>query len=275
MRRRDLYIQPMLSEHDIQRYSRQLLLDEIGPEGQARLRRARVLVVGAGGLGSPLILYLAGAGLGAIGIADGDHVELSNLHRQIAHGAADLGRNKAQSAAAAARRIDPRLAIEVLPAHVAADGIDALVARYDIVCDGTDNFAARRLVAEACFRHARPLISAAVLRHEGQLAVFLPGGPCYACLYPEMPRAGTVPNCAEAGVLGPVTGALGAMQALETIRLAAGTLPALAGRLMLWDAVTMQSHIMALKRDPGCALCGKARQSPDHSGAGVAHGEPA
>lgn len=263
----------MLDEDDIQRYARQLLLDDIGPEGQMRLAAARVLVVGAGGLGSPLILYLAGAGVGVIGIADADTVALSNLHRQIAHGVADIGRNKAVSAAAAARAINPRVSLVTHEVFLDAENADALIGAYDIICDGTDNFESRRVVAAACHRLGRTLISASVLRNEGQLAVFLPGGPCYFCLYPEMPPANSVPSCAEAGVLGPVTGVLGAMQAAETLRLASGGTPALSGRLMLWDALSMQTHIMALKRDPACALCREPPHFADRSGPGVTQGE--
>ncbi len=210
------------TEDEISRYSRHILLREVGGTGQARLKAARVLIVGAGGLGSPLALYLAAAGVGTIGIVDDDRVELSNLQRQIAHNSASVGAYKASSAAQAATSINPGVRATAHTARLRADNALALIGKYDIVCDGTDNFASRFLVADACVLARRTLVSAAVLRFDGQLSVFKPhahpGGPCYRCLYPEPPPAGLVPSCSEAGVLGAVTGVMGTLQATETLK---------------------------------------------------------
>jgi molybdopterin-synthase adenylyltransferase len=246
------------SEDDIQRYSRHILLREVGGTGQARLRAARVLVVGAGGLGSPLILYLAAAGIGTIGIVDDDVVDLSNLQRQIAHGTAGIGSPKVASATAAARALNPGVAIEPHPVRLGPDNVEALVAGYDLVCDGTDNFATRFLLADACALGRRTLVSAAVLRFEGQLSVFKPhaGGPCYRCLFPTPPPPGAVPSCSEAGVLGAVTGVMGTLQATETIKEILGIGDSLAGRLLIWDALAASFRTIRLRPDPACPLCG-------------------
>jgi adenylyltransferase/sulfurtransferase len=258
------------SEAEIERYARHILLAEIGGIGQAKLRAARVLVVGAGGLGSPLVLYLAAAGVGTIGIVDDDVVSLSNLQRQIAHGTARLGAGKAGSAAEAAAAINPLVRVVAHEARVSAGNVMALIADYDIVCDGTDNFAARYLLADACYLAGKVLVSASVLRFEGQLAVFAPGGPCYRCLYPEAPPAGLVPSCAEAGVLGAVTGVMGTLQATEVMKCILGVGETLAGRLLLWDALSMRFRIVKLARDAGCALCGATATIADLSAHGGA-----
>ena len=244
------------SEAEIERYARHILLAEVGGIGQAKLRAARVLVVGAGGLGCPLVLYLAAAGVGTLGIVDDDVVSLSNLQRQIAHSTARVGAAKAGSAAAAAVAINPLVRVVAHEARVIAANVAGLIADYDIVCDGTDNFAARYELAEACHRAGKILVSAAVLRFEGQLAVFAPGGPCYRCLYPEAPPAGLVPSCAEAGVLGSVTGVMGTLQATEVLKCILGVGETLAGRLLLWDALAMRFRIVKLAHDPECVLCG-------------------
>ncbi len=248
------------TEDEISRYSRHILLAEVGGIGQARLKAARVLVVGAGGLGSPVILYLAAAGIGTIGIVDDDRVELSNLQRQIAHGTAGLGTPKAESAAAAARAINPGVRIEVHAARLDAGNALALVGGYDLVCDGTDNFPSRFLVADACVLARRTLVSAAVLRFEGQLSTFkphaAPDAPCYRCLYPEPPPPGLVPSCGEAGVLGAVTGVMGTLQATEALKEIMGIGETLSGRLLIWDALASRFTTIRLKRDPHCALCG-------------------
>ncbi len=242
------------------RYARQICLPEVGPEGQARLARARLLVVGAGGLGSPLLLYLAAAGVGTLGVVDNDAVELSNLQRQIAHGTDDLGRLKVESAAAAARRINPEVTIEAHCTRLGPDNAAALVGAYDLVCDGTDNFATRFLVADACVAARRTLVSAAVLRFEGQLATFKPHAgpdlPCYRCLYPAPPPPDLVPSCSEAGVLGAVTGVMGTLQATEVLKELLGIGESLAGRLLIWDALATRFRTIRLKRDPACACCG-------------------
>ncbi len=257
------------TEDEIARYARHILLDEVGGEGQAKLRAARVLIIGAGGLGSPLALYLAAAGVGKIGLADGDTVDLSNLQRQIAHTLARVGTPKVQSAAAAMASINPHVHIVLHPAHVTPQNVYGLIADYDIVCDGTDNFEARFLIADACFAASKTLVSAAVLRFEGQLSVFRRGVPaeggalpCYRCLYPAPPPADEVPSCAEAGVLGPVTGVMGTLQATEVLKEVLGIGESLAGRLLLWDALQMRFRVVRLHRDPGCSLCGDGAMRP-------------
>ncbi len=248
------------SEAEISRYSRHILLAEVGGAGQARLRTARVLVVGAGGLGSPLLLYLAAAGVGTLGIVDDDVVELSNLQRQIVHGTDNLGHAKTESAAAAARRINPEVTVEAHRTRLGADNVAALVGAYDLVCDGTDNFATRFLVADACVAARRTLVSAAVLRFEGQLATFKPHAgsdlPCYRCLYPAPPPPDLVPSCSEAGVLGAVTGVMGTLQATEVLKEILGIGESLAGRLLIWDALSVRFRTIRLRRDPECPCCG-------------------
>ncbi len=247
------------SEAEIARYSRHILLREVGGTGQARLRAASVLIIGAGGLGSPAALYLAAAGVGRIGIVDHDVLELSNLQRQIAHGMAGLGRAKVASAAAAMRAINPEIDVIPIDARVDASRIADLVAGYDLVLDGTDNFETRFVVADACVRARRTLVSAAVLRFEGQISTFKPHAgadlPCYRCLYPEAPPPGMVPSCSEAGVLGPVTGVMGTLQATEAMKEILGIGTGLAGRLLLWDALDMRFRMIAVPRDPACAVC--------------------
>jgi molybdopterin-synthase adenylyltransferase len=265
------------SEDEIRRYSRHILLRDVGGTGQARLRAARVLVVGAGGLGSPLILYLAAAGVGTIGIVDDDTVDLSNLQRQIAHTTAAIGTPKVASAAAAARAINPGTVIEAHPHRLGPDNVADLVARYDIVCDGTDNFATRFLLADACALGRRTLVSAAVLRFEGQLSVFKPhqGGPCYRCLFPAPPPPGAVPSCSEAGVLGAVTGVMGTLQATETIKEILGIGESLSGRLLIWDALASSFRTIRLRPDPACALCGEHPTITDLSAHAHAHANAA
>lgn len=248
------------SEDEIHRYSRHILLPEVGGTGQARLRDARVLVVGAGGLGCPLVLYLAAAGVGTIGIVDHDRIELSNLQRQIAHTTDSIGMGKARSAARAAASINPGILIEAHETRITAGNAADLIGGYDIVCDGTDNFPARFLIADACVLGRRTLVSAAVLRFEGQLSVFKPhaadDAPCYRCLYPEAPPDGLVPSCGEAGVLGAVTGVMGTLQATETLKEILGIGESLSGRLLIWDALASRFRTIRLRRDPSCALCG-------------------
>ncbi|HEY4250860.1 MAG TPA: molybdopterin-synthase adenylyltransferase MoeB [Roseomonas sp.] len=255
------------TDAELHRYSRHILLADIGAEGQARLRAASVLIVGAGGLGSPLALYLAAAGIGRIGIIDHDTLELSNLQRQIAHTTARIGRGKAESAAEALRALNPEVAVEVHARRMDAAAARDLIPRYDIICDGTDNFPTRFLVGDACHLLGRPLVSAAVLRFEGQLAIFQAHRgapfPCHRCLHPEMPPDGLVPSCSEAGVLGTVTGVMGTLQATEVVKLILGIGETLAGRLLLWDALDMRFRTVRLKRDLACALCGEAPSITD------------
>jgi adenylyltransferase/sulfurtransferase len=250
------------TEAELHRYSRHILLADVGAAGQARLRAARVLVVGAGGLGAPLALYLAAAGVGTIGIVDDDRLELSNLQRQVIHDTARIGRNKAQSAAETLAALNPEVRVEVHARRLDAAAARALIPRYDVICDGTDNFPTRFLLGDACHLLGRPLVSAAVLRFEGQLAVFEghrgPPHPCHRCLNPDLPPAGLVPSCAEAGVLGAVTGVMGTLQATEVLKLILGIGETLSGRLLLWDALGMRFRTVRLRRDPACALCGEA-----------------
>jgi adenylyltransferase/sulfurtransferase len=244
------------SEPEIERYARHILLAEVGGTGQARLRAGRVLIVGAGGLGSPLMLYLAAAGVGHLTVIDDDVVELSNLQRQVAHQMDRLGHNKAYSASAVA--INPMVTVTPLAARLTARNAAELIAAHDIVCDGTDNFRTRFLLADACALGRRTLVSAAVLRFEGQLSVFKPhaGGPCYRCLYPDAPPDGLVPSCSEAGVLGAVTGVMGTLQATEVIKELLGLGESLSGRLLIWDALATRFRTIRLPRDPACPLCG-------------------
>jgi molybdopterin/thiamine biosynthesis adenylyltransferase len=247
------------SEAEVARYSRHILLREVGGTGQARLRTASVLIIGAGGLGSPAALYLAAAGVGRIAIVDHDVLELSNLQRQIAHSMIRLGQAKVASAAVAMRAINPEICVNPIEARVDAATVAPLLADYDIVLDGTDNFETRFLVADACVQARKTLISAAVLRFEGQISTFKPhagvGLPCYRCLYPEAPPPGIVPSCAEAGVLGPVTGVMGTLQATEAMKEILGIGTGLAGRLLLWDALDMQFRMISVSKDPACAAC--------------------
>jgi adenylyltransferase/sulfurtransferase len=249
------------TEAELHRYSRHILLQEVGATGQARLRAARVLVVGAGGLGSPLALYLAAAGVGTLGLVDDDRLELSNLQRQVAHDTARIGRNKADSMAETLARLNPEVRVEVHACRMDANAAGALIPRYDLVCDGTDNFDTRFLLGDACHLLRRPLVSAAVLRFEGQLSVFKshagPHFPCHRCLHPAPPPPGLVPSCSEAGVLGAVTGVMGTLQATEVLKEILGIGESMAGRLLLWDALDARFNTIRLKRQPGCALCGE------------------
>ncbi len=248
------------SESEIQRYARHILLREVGGTGQARLRAARVLVVGAGGLGSPLALYLAAAGVGTIGICDADVLELSNLQRQIAHTTARLGQKKVESAARAMRELNPEVTVRTYDMRLEAWNVRALLDEHDIVCDGTDNFETRFLLNDACVAAGKTLVSAAVLRFEGQLSVFKPHAgpahPCYRCLYPEPPPEGLVPSCSEAGILGAVTGVMGSLQATEVLKEIMGIGETLSGRLLIWDALRTEFRTVRLKRDPQCVACG-------------------
>ncbi len=258
------------SEDEIRRYSRHILLADVGGTGQAKLKAAKVLLVGAGGLGSPLALYLAAAGIGRIGIIDHDVLELSNLQRQIAHTTARLGQPKAESAAETARAINPDIRIDTYVDRLTAANIAELIAEYDLVCDGTDNFSTRFLIADACVLGRKTLVSAAVLRFEGQLSTFKPHadpeGPCYRCLYHSAPPPGLVPSCSEAGVLGAVTGVMGTLQATEVLKEILGIGDTLSGRLLVWDALATRFRTIRLRKDPNCALCGQQPTIRDLSG---------
>ena len=249
------------TDDELHRYSRHILLKEVGAVGQARLRAARVLVVGAGGLGSPLALYLAAAGVGTLGLVDHDVLELSNLQRQVAHTTARIGQAKVDSAAEALRALNPEVRLELHPRRMDAATASELIPRYDVVCDGTDNFPTRFLLGDACHLLGRPLVSAAVLRFEGQLSLYQghlgAPHPCHRCLHPEPPPPGLIPSCSEAGVMGAVVGVMGTLQATEVLKHIMGIGEGMSGRLLLWDALDARFRMVRLRRDPGCALCGE------------------
>lgn len=249
-----------LTPTQVQRYARHLSLAEVGPEGQRRLADARVLLVGAGGLGSPAALYLAAAGVGTLGLVDPDRVELSNLQRQVIHGTSSLGRPKVASAAHRLQELNPEVQIEAHPVRLDSSNALELVHRYHLVVDGSDNFATRYLVNDACRLTGRPWIYGAILRWEGQLSLFdAPGGPCYRCLFREPPPPGLVPGCAEAGVVGVLPGIVGSLQALEAIKWILGRREGTAaGRLLIFDALSLGFREIGLRRDPACPLCGDA-----------------
>ena len=243
-----------LSDHERALYSRQIRLPGVGEAGQLRLREAKVLLLGAGGLGSPVGLYLAAAGIGVIGIADPDKVEISNLHRQIIHGFDTLGLPKTISAAEALGEINPGLKVALHPEGFTVENAADLVARYDVVVDGTDNFATRFLAADACVLGGRPLVHGSVLREAGQVGVFLPKTGCYRCLYPVIPDASSVPTCAEAGVFGATCGVIGSWMASEVIAVLLGKRSA--SRLLVVDVGSGTSKLIALSADPACPCCG-------------------
>ena len=239
------------------RYSRHLLLPEIGEAGQRRLRDARVLCVGVGGLGSPAALYLAAAGVGTLGLVDFDRVDLTNLQRQIVHSTADVGRSKLESARARLNALNPEVSIETFDARLSASNALSLVQGFDIVLDGTDNFTARYLVNDACVLAGKPNAWGSIFRFEGQASVFsAAGGPCYRCLHPEPPPPGLVPSCAEAGVLGVLPGIIGTIQATEAIKVIVGIGEPLIGRFLVYDALRMRFRELRLPKDPDCPICG-------------------
>ncbi len=245
-----------LTEEQLQRYSRQIILEEVGVAGQRKLLESRVLVVGAGGLGSPAALYLAAAGVGTIGIVDGDRVDLTNLHRQILHFNHDIGRPKTQSARRTLEDVNPD--VRVVPHQTVLTSANALeiLSQYDVVINGSDNFPTRYLVNDACVLLGKPLVDASILRWEGQATTFLPGGGCYRCLFPSPPPPGAVPSCAEAGIVGAVAGFMGTHQALEAIKVLLGVGETLANRLMLFDALTGDIRFVRWSRNPDCPVCG-------------------
>jgi molybdopterin/thiamine biosynthesis adenylyltransferase/rhodanese-related sulfurtransferase len=246
-----------LSREELQRYSRHLALPEVGPEGQRRLKAAKVLCVGVGGLGSPAALYLAAAGVGTIGLVDFDAVDVTNLQRQIVHDTPSIGRPKLESGAARLRALNPHVRIERHDTRVSAANALALVGGYDVVVDGTDNFAARYLVNDACVLSRVPNAYGSIFRFEGQASVFAaPGGPCYRCLHPEPPPPGLVPSCADAGVLGVLPGVIGTIQATEALKLILGIGEPLVGRFLVYDALRLRFRELALRRDPDCPVCG-------------------
>ncbi len=246
-----------LSNDEIARYSRHLILPEVGMEGQTRLKRAKVLMVGAGGLGAPLGLYLAAAGIGRIGIVDFDTVDVSNLQRQVIHGTRDLGRKKLDSAADRMTDINPHLTVDKYDVPLTSENALGILRDYDLVVDGTDNFPTRYLVNDACVLSGKPNVYGSIFRFEGQATVFAyQDGPCYRCLYPEPPPPGLVPSCAEGGVLGILPGLIGVVQATEAVKIILGIGDTLKNRLLLYDALGMKFRELKLRRDRDCPLCG-------------------
>jgi molybdopterin/thiamine biosynthesis adenylyltransferase/rhodanese-related sulfurtransferase len=248
-----------LSAEELQRYSRHLIMPEVTLEGQRRLKAARVLCIGAGGLGSPATLYLAAAGVGTIGLVDFDKVDLSNLQRQVLHGTKDVGRGKLESARDRLRDINPQIDIELHKCRFSSQNAAQLVSRYDVVVDGSDNFPTRYLSSDVCVFERKPNVYGSVFRFEGQTTVFAPhrGGPCYRCLFPQPPPPGSVPNCAQAGVLGVLPGIIGLLQAIETIKLILGIGEPLVGRLLHFDALKVKFRQLNVRRDPSCPVCGE------------------
>jgi adenylyltransferase/sulfurtransferase len=249
-----------LSKEEVQRYSRHLIMPEVGMEGQLKLKRARVLTIGTGGLGAPLGLYLAAAGVGRLGLVDFDVVDNSNLQRQVTFTTVDVGKPKSEAAKARLSALNPSIEIVSYETRLTSDNALELFRDYDIIVDGTDNFPTRFLVNDACVLLGKPNVYGSIFRFEGQATVFgYPGGPCYRCLYPEPPPPGLVPSCAEGGVLGVLPGIVGSIQAMETIKLILGAGEPLVGRLLLFDALAMRFRELKLKRNPECPMCGDHR----------------
>src|SRR4051812_4595394 len=247
-----------LSIDEIRRYSRHLIIPDVGMDGQKRLKNAKVLVVGAGGLGSPALLYLAAAGVGTLGIVDFDTVDESNLQRQIIHGVSDIGRSKAESAAASIREINPLVNVEIHNTALDRENVREIFAQYDLIVDGTDNFATRYMVNDAAVLLGKPYVWGSIYRFDGQASVFwAEHGPCYRCLYPEPPPPGMVPSCAEGGVLGVLCASIGSIQVNEAIKLLTGIGEPLVGKLMVYDALEMEYRKVRVRKDPNCAVCGE------------------
>ena len=247
-----------LTVDEVRRYSRHLIIPEIGMTGQKRLKNARVLCVGAGGLGSPAMLYLAAAGVGTLGVIDFDVVDESNLQRQIIHGQSDIGRLKAESARDSIAEINPYVHVQLHTEALTTDNVMEIFGGYDLIVDGTDNFATRYMVNDACVLLGKPYVWGSIFRFDGQASVFWAEyGPCYRCLYPEPPPPGMVPSCAEGGVLGVLCGSIGSIQVTEAIKLLTGVGESLAGRLMIYDALEMSYRTVRVRKDPECAICGK------------------
>jgi sulfur-carrier protein adenylyltransferase/sulfurtransferase len=247
-----------LSVDEIRRYSRHLIIPDVGVDGQKRLKNAKVLCVGAGGLGSPALMYLAAAGVGTLGIVEFDTVDESNLQRQIIHGQSDVGRPKAESAAASIREINPYVTVQIHATALDRENVFDIFSQYDLIVDGTDNFATRYLVNDAAVLLGKPYVWGSIYRFDGQASVFwAEHGPCYRCLYPEPPPPGMVPSCAEGGVLGVLCASIGAIQVTEAIKLLAGVGEPLVGSLMVYDALEMTYRKIKVRKDPSCVLCGE------------------
>jgi len=249
-----------LSKQEVLRYSRHLIMPEVGMDGQLKLKQAKVLCIGTGGLGAPLGLYLAAAGVGRIGLVDFDSVDSTNLQRQVLFGTSDVGRPKIAAAADRLRNLNPEIQIDTFETHLSSENALELFQDYDIIVDGTDNFPTRYLVNDACVLLGKPNVYGSIFRFEGQITVFgYPDGPCYRCLYPEPPPPGLVPSCAEGGVLGVLPGIVGTIQAAETLKLIIGKGQPLVGRLLLFDALAMRFRELKLRKNPECPVCGNHR----------------
>src|SRR6266702_1379677 len=247
-----------LTKEEIARYSRHLIIPDVGKTGQRRLKNAKVLCVGAGGLGSPALMYLPAAGVGTLGIVEFDVVDESNLQRQIIHGQSDIGRSKAESARDSVLEINPYVTVHLHEERLDSSNVMDLFAQYDLIVDGTDNFATRYLVNDACVLLHKPYVWGSIYRFDGQASVFWADhGPCYRCLYPEPPPPGMVPSCAEGGVLGVLCATIGSIQVNEAIKLITGIGEPLGGRLMIYDALEMTYRTVRVQKDPDCAVCGK------------------
>src|SRR5213595_3757995 len=247
-----------LSKEEVERYSRHLIIPDVGMAGQKRLKNAKVLVVGAGGLGSPALLYLAAAGVGTLGIVEFDVVDESNLQRQIIHGQSDVGRSKAESARDSIKEINPLIDVRLHETRLDSDNVLDIFSQYDLIVDGTDNFATRYLVNDACVLLNKPYVWGSIYRFDGQASVFWSEhGPCYRCLYPEPPPPGMVPSCAEGGVLGVLCASIGSIQVTEAIKVLTGIGEPLVGRLVVYDALEMTYRTIKVRKDPNCALCGE------------------
>ncbi|MHB8485112.1 MAG: molybdopterin-synthase adenylyltransferase MoeB [Candidatus Acidiferrales bacterium] len=250
--------EPALSKQEVLRYSRHLIMPEVGMDGQLKLKKAKVLMIGSGGLGAPLGLYLAAAGVGRLGIVDFDTVDFTNLQRQVTFGTNDVGRKKLEAARERLSNLNPEIQIDTFETRLTSDNALDILRDYDIVVDGTDNFPTRYLVNDACVLLGKPNVYGSIFRFEGQASIFgYPGGPCYRCLYPEPPPPGLVPSCAEGGVLGVLPGIIGCIQAMETIKLVIGKGDSLVGRLLLFDALGMRFRELKLRKNPECPVCGE------------------
>lgn len=246
------------TEEQIERYSRHIVLPEVGGIGQRKIMAAKVLVVGAGGLGSPAAFYLAAAGVGVLGLVDFDRVDSTNLQRQILHSTSDVGRLKTESAREKLTALNPEVEVRTHPVRLTSENVMDIIKDYDIILDGSDNFPTRYLINDACFLSKKTIVHGSIFRFEGQVTVFKPEqGPCYRCLFPVPPPPGLIPSCQEAGVLGVLPGLIGTVQAVETLKLILGVGEPLVGRLLLYDSLSMRFQEVTIKADPDCPLCGK------------------
>jgi len=249
----------VFTEEQLVRYSRHIILSEVGGKGQKKIAKARVLIVGAGGLGAPAALYLAAAGIGTLGLVDGDTVDLSNLHRQVIHHTDDLGRSKVESARQKIAALNPDVRVATAPVALDANNAVALFSEYDVVIDGTDTFPAKFLINDAAFFTKRPLVHGGILRFEGQMFTIMPGrSACYRCIFPEPPPAGLVPSCREAGVMGPLAGVIGMLQATEALKIVLGIGQTLTNRILKYDGLRTQFRTVSVRKNTQCPLCGNA-----------------